>query len=127
LGDGRQVVMAGENFTYRSPHARIGFQESTYMFIRILVVGIETGQKRMKTLTLLRIQLLQGMGNNMIGGAIPIGTSIVTGIVARPAGLVLMPFLGYRNTADHHMADVMGIHLLEQLVHALAFLDEGHV
>src|SRR5690606_3423292 len=64
------------------------------------------------------------MGNDMIGGAVPIGASIVTSVVARPAGLVLVPLLGYRDPTEHCMLDVMGIHLLQQLGHAVGFLVE---
>src|SRR5690554_8192883 len=81
----------------------------------------------MEAPALLLVKLLQGVGQNMIGATVPVGAGIIAGIVAWAAGFILVPFLGYRNAADHHVADVMGIHLLEQLVHALAFLEEVHV
>src|SRR5690606_14591142 len=50
LGERRKVIMAGKYLTDPFPHTGIGLQEPAYMFIRVLVVGIESGQKRMKTL-----------------------------------------------------------------------------
>src|SRR5690606_20273810 len=112
---------------YALPESRVHLQQPPYVLIGVLVVGVEAGQKGMEAPALLLVKLLQGVGQNVIGATVPVGAGIIAGIVAWAAGFILVPFLGYRNAADHHVADVMGIHLLEQLVHALAFLEEVHV
>ena len=62
-----------------------------------------------------------------VGGAVPISSSIVASVVARPLRLVLVPFLGDRDAAEHHMVDPAFVHRLQQARHAFAFLEEIHV
>ncbi|MNE48971.1 hypothetical protein D3C80_1434630 [compost metagenome] len=94
------------------------------MRIGVLVVGVDAGEEGMKALALLGRQLLVGMRDQHIGGAVPIGIGIIAGVIARALGFVLVPFLRHRDTREHYMLDIGLGHALEQLVHAGAFLEK---
>ena len=119
-----QGVMTSEDLPQPLPHARIQLQHAADVRIGVLVVGVKAREKGMETVTLIGRHLLQRLGNQHVGGAKPVGTAIVTGIVARPLGLVFMPLLGNRNPGQHDMLDVGLIHGLDQAVQPGTFLEE---
>lgn len=116
--------MAGEDLADALPQTRVEIEHALDMGGGVLVVGIEARQEWMKVPTLLVGQLAHRRGDNHVGGAVPIGIRIVTGVIAWTLGLVLMPFLGHRHTGNHHMLNAIVRNRLEQLGHAGGFLEE---
>ncbi|MNH44237.1 hypothetical protein D3C79_1063400 [compost metagenome] len=62
----------------------------------ILVHRVETAEEWVEALALLTWQLLQRRRHVSISGAVPVGISVITGVVARALGFVFVPFLGHR-------------------------------
>ncbi|MCY1533704.1 hypothetical protein D9M68_690450 [compost metagenome] len=122
-----EVVVAGEHLAYALPEPRVQLQHAADMGVGILVVGVEAAEKGVEAPPLLGRQLPHRSGHQHIGGAVPVGTGIVAGVVARALGLVLVPLFGDRDTGDHHVIDASLVHGLQQGAHAIAFLEEVHV
>jgi hypothetical protein len=78
-----------------------------------------------KVQTLLRRQFLHGIGNDHVGGAVPVGVGVITGVIARTFGFVFMPFLRHGNAGNHHMVDGIVLHGREQFRHARGFLEKS--
>ena len=119
--------MTGEDLADALPQAGVQLQHTADVRIGVLVVGIEAGQKGMEALALLGGQTLVGGRDEHVGSAVPIGIGVITGVITRTLGLVLVPFLGHRNTGEHHMIDVVFRHFLQQFVHAGTFLEKVDV
>src|SRR3990167_3896047 len=100
---------------------------SCWLWGGVLVVGIETGEERVKVLALRRRKFIHCRRDDHIRGAVPISIGVVTGVIARTLGLVFVPFLGHGNPGNHDVLNAVVRHGLEQLVHAGALLKEIHV
>ncbi len=119
--------MAREYLAQALPKTRMQLEHAADMRIGILVIGIESGKEWMEPLALLLIQLFQRRSDQHVGSAIPIDRRIVTRVVTWALGLVLVPFLRDGDATDHHMIDTTSVHRIEQLLHAVGFLEKIHV
>ena len=126
-GQGGKVIVPGEHFTDALPQPWVEVEHALDMGRRVLVVGIETGQERMKVLALRGGKFIDRRRDDHIRCAVPIGIGVVTGVVARALGLVFVPFLGHGNPGNHDVLNAVVRHGLEQLVHAGGFLEKIHV
>ncbi|MCY1448045.1 hypothetical protein D9M71_646920 [compost metagenome] len=100
-GQRREVIVAGKHFANPLPEPWVQFEHALDMTDGILVYRVEAGKKRMKAPSLFGGELFHGRRHVGIGGAVPIGIGVVTGVVTRPLGFVFMPFLGHRDTGNH--------------------------
>lgn len=90
-----QVIMSGEHLADALPQPRVHIEHALDMADSILVHRVETAEERVEPLALLTWQLLQRRRHVCVGGAVPIGVGVITGVVARALGLVFVPFLGH--------------------------------
>ncbi|CRR20541.1 hypothetical protein PAERUG_P52_1_London_26_VIM_2_02_13_00728 [Pseudomonas aeruginosa] len=127
VGQRGEVVVTGKDLADALPESRVQLQHATDVRVGVLVGRVETGQERMHAPPLLGWQGFHRRRHDHVGGAVPIGSGIVTSVVARPLRLVLVPFLGDRDAAEHHMVDPAFVHRLQQPRHAFAFLEKIHI
>ena len=67
------------------------------------------------------------MGDQGVGGTVPVGFSIVSGVVTGLCGLVFIPFFRDRNTSEHGMVNLGGCGPFEQLCDACTLLKKVYV
>ena len=70
----------------------------------------------MKPPTLFRRHRRNRISDQHIGCTEPVGAAIVTSVIARALGLILVPLLGNRHATDHGMIDAGGVHGLNKRV-----------
>ena len=119
-----QVVVAGEDFADALPHVRIEPEHGLDVRGGVLVVRIEAAQERMHACALRRRHRAHRLGQDRIGGAVPVQRRIVALVVTRLLRLVLVPLLHHGNAHQHGRIDPRRVHRLEQPGRAFALLEE---
>jgi hypothetical protein len=92
-----------------------------------LIAGIESRNEGMQPPPLIRRRGQNGTGDDLVGQRIPVHPCIVGEHEIRLLWFRDAPHLGDGQTRQHHIADAVFVHLLEECLDALALLEKVDV